>query len=281
MNWNYHFPVAFLLVVLLTLFFSNNVLSQVDLELKKTVSPSQVSAGDVVVFTLTVVNDGNQQATGVEIMDVLSSDLIYQSNSTATGNYDNISGLWTGFSVNANDSTTLTITTIVDENFEGAVINNDAEVFALDQADTDSTPNNGEETEDDYAIACVSVPIQICDNTIDISIDDTFGFYQWYESGIAIAGANTNAYTITSPGSYIVVVDDGILGECGNQLCCPIVVIDDIDPPTISCPANVTIECIDDLEDPFSSLQELLNSGGTAADNCGIQSFSLLSETIE
>lgn len=281
MNWNYHFPVAFLLVMLLTLLCSNNVLSQVDLELKKTVNPSQVTAGDVVVFTLTVVNDGTQQATGVEIMDVLSSDLIYQSHSTATGTYDNTSGLWTGFSVNANDSTTLTITTMVDADFNGAIINNEAEVSALDQVDVDSTPNNGEKAEDDYAITCVSLPVQICDNTIDISIDNSFDFYQWYESGNPIAGANTNTYTITSPGSYIVVVDDGILGECGNQLCCPIVVIEDIDPPTISCPANITIECIDDLEDAFSSLQEMLDSGGTAEDNCGIQSFSLLSETIE
>ena len=170
---------------------------------------------------------------------------------------------------------------MVDSIFEGVIINNEAEVSAIDQTDTDSTPNNGQNTEDDYAIVCVSVPVQICDNTIDITIANTFNSYEWYESGTLIPGANTNMYTITSPGSYAVVVDDGILGECGNQLCCPIVVIEDIDPPTISCPANITIECIDDLEDAFSSLQEMLNSGGTATDNCEIQSFTLLSETIE
>lgn len=52
-------------------------------------------------------------------------------------------------------------------------------------------------------------------------------------------------------------------------------------PVTISCPSDITIECIDDLEAAFSSMLQFETSGGNIDTECGVESFILLSETIE
>jgi len=128
----------------------------VDLELSKKVEladdrdPAGISAGDTVIFTITVENKGPSDATGVEVTDQLPSGYTYVSSNPSQGTYNSNTGVWNVDSLANSDSTTLTITATV--NASGDYINV-AEITDSDQADPDSTPNNDDPSEDDYAKA--------------------------------------------------------------------------------------------------------------------------------
>ena len=71
---------------------------------------------------------------------------------------------------------------------------------------------------------------------------------------------------------------------CGNMnTCSQTIVIDDIVVPNISCPPGLTAVCSIDEVDPYLDLDAFLAAGGTASDNCGLDtlSFTLLSETSD
>ena len=66
--------------------------------------------------------------------------------------------------------------------------------------------------------------------------------------------------------------------SCGNSISCQqIIIVDDQIAPTISCPADIAIECILDLENPYDAF-EFISDGGTLLDNCGVDfnSFSVV-----
>ncbi|MEZ4990989.1 MAG: SdrD B-like domain-containing protein, partial [Saprospiraceae bacterium] len=115
----------------------------IDLELIKTVSDATPNVGDDIVFTITVTNQGPSHATGVEVTDQLPSGYDYVS---ADGNYDEVSGVWTIGNIDAGETATLNITVTVLAT--GDVINL-AEVTAANEEDSDSTPGNGADTDND------------------------------------------------------------------------------------------------------------------------------------
>lgn len=59
------------------------------------------------------------------------------------------------------------------------------------------------------------------------------------------------------------------------------ITVKDNEPPVLSLPSDVTLACNDPLPAPWTTLQQLTASGGSATDNCTIDaaSFRLLSET--
>ncbi len=114
----------------------------VDLELDKSVSASQVTVGQQVIFTITLTNQGPSDATGVVVTDQLPSGYSYFSHSG--GFYSN--GDWQVGFLPAGATVTLQITAIV--NATGDYLNL-AEVTACNEDDIDSTPNNGVDTDND------------------------------------------------------------------------------------------------------------------------------------
>ncbi|WP_161604659.1 SdrD B-like domain-containing protein [Roseiconus nitratireducens] len=134
---------------------SNNVASvdltprQIDLNVTKTVDDLSPNLGDTITFTITVGNSGPQQATGVQVRDLLPSGIRINSPSdvtTTAGTYNAATGLWDVGSINANASQTLTIRAVVDS---AGPRNNSAEVIAANETDFDSTPGDG--MGDDFA----------------------------------------------------------------------------------------------------------------------------------
>ncbi len=119
-----------------------------DLELTQTVDKTNVEVGDRVTFTLTISNKGAVLANGIQVTDLLPSELSFIAATPAQGAYDSSTGRWTVGEIATNASTTLQITARVDRN--GAVVNK-AEVTALNQADSDSTVGNNNAAEDDQA----------------------------------------------------------------------------------------------------------------------------------
>jgi len=125
----------------------------IDLRLEKTiVGDDDVEMGDEVTFELKVSNNSQIGATGVEVTDILPTGLTFVSASS--GDYDDGTGIWTVGSVNALANATIEITATADA---FGTLTNTAEITAADQPDTDSTPGNGDTSEDDMDSATVSV----------------------------------------------------------------------------------------------------------------------------
>lgn len=66
---------------------------RIDLELAKTVDKSTVVLGDTLQYTLTVTNKGADNATHVQVKEVLPSGMQYQSDNGG-GTYDATQGIW-------------------------------------------------------------------------------------------------------------------------------------------------------------------------------------------
>ena len=67
---------------------------QADLAVAKTVNDPTPNAGDNVTFTVTLTNLGPNDATGVQVQDLLPSGLTYVSSIPSQGSYDNGTGAW-------------------------------------------------------------------------------------------------------------------------------------------------------------------------------------------
>ncbi len=140
-----------------------NVIARVDLSLTKTVDDASPNAGETVVFTLLVTNDSGLPATNVEVSDELPDGYDF-SGSSGSGSYDDDTGIWTISAVAAGGSATLSLFAVV--NSSGPYLNV-AEIVALDQIDTDSTPDNDDPAEDDQDSATILL------NLPPIAVDDT------------------------------------------------------------------------------------------------------------
>ncbi len=119
-----------------------------DLSLTKTVNNATPVVGSQVTFEVVVTNNGPQDNTGIQVTDLLPSGYTYVGFTVSTGTYNPTTGLWTVGNLLNGDSETLQIRATV--NSTGIYLNS-AEVTASDLPDPDSTPNNGTNTEDDYA----------------------------------------------------------------------------------------------------------------------------------
>ena len=118
-----------------------------DLSLTKTVDNSSPNVGDNIVFTITAINNGPSNATGVLVNDLLPVGLTYVSDNGG-GTYVSATGNWTIGILNSGAPISLQITATV---IQAGGITNTAQVMVSDQPDPNSTPGNNIPTEDDQA----------------------------------------------------------------------------------------------------------------------------------
>ncbi|MCB9875429.1 MAG: DUF11 domain-containing protein [Planctomycetaceae bacterium] len=126
-----------------------------DLSVTQTVNNANVNVGDNVIFTIEVSNAGPQDATNVAVRDTLPTGMSFVSSAPSQGSFDNTTGIWAVGSVANGASATLMITASVDTL---GIKTNLAQVSAADQFDSDSTPDNSVDTEDDQAGVLVIPP---------------------------------------------------------------------------------------------------------------------------
>ena len=113
--------------------------SSANLQLTKEVDNTMPAIGDEVTFTLTAYNAGPQDATNVEVSNILSFGYSYTSDS---GGFNNTTGKWTIGSLNSGQSETLTVTATVNpsgnysslsqisgDQFDPVTTNNSSEAF--------------------------------------------------------------------------------------------------------------------------------------------------------
>ncbi|MDO5860983.1 MAG: DUF11 domain-containing protein, partial [Methanobrevibacter sp.] len=112
-----------------------NVPAIADLEITKLVSNKTPKYGDLINWTITVTNNGPNNARHVVVNDKLPSGLIYVTHNATTGLYDPSQGIWQIGDLLHFDNETLTITTRV--NITNATITNIAVV-------TSTTPDSNE-----------------------------------------------------------------------------------------------------------------------------------------
>ncbi|MBI5353229.1 MAG: DUF11 domain-containing protein [Chloroflexi bacterium] len=182
---------------------------EADLSLTQSAYAPSTTAGNA-ILTITVTNNGPDNATGVDVKDLLPSGLSYVSVSAPSGtSYSNITGIWTvGNLANAGASKTLKIT--VKASASGTSTNNFAEVWNSDQYDPDSTPANGARGEDDEDSEDVLVSDLSLTESVDLSATTAIFTIRVSNSGPDNAtGINvktslpalTSAYTFSSYGS--------------------------------------------------------------------------------
>ncbi len=93
-----------------------------DLAIAKSVNNTAPNLGDEVKFTITAVNYGPNNATGVYVTDILPPELIFQSATASKGTYDSTTGIWYIGDLDYFETVTLNITAIV--NATGLIVNN-------------------------------------------------------------------------------------------------------------------------------------------------------------
>jgi large repetitive protein len=111
---------------------------QADLAVTKTVDNSTPTVGDAVTFTVTLHNNGPDDATGVTLHDRLPAGLAFVSATPARGTYDSTSGTWTVGTLADGATTTLVLRATVTDT---TVATNVASVSASDVFDP-KTINN-------------------------------------------------------------------------------------------------------------------------------------------
>ncbi len=143
-----------------------DMIPQADLALAKVVDVPRPGANQVVTFTVTLSNAGPAIATNVVVRDALPAGLTFVSATPSQGAYAAASGDWTAGSLPVGGTATLQVRARVTD---ATPVTNVAEVARADQADPDSTPDNGAPGEDDRATAGI-VPM-IADLGITKAVD--------------------------------------------------------------------------------------------------------------
>lgn len=110
-----------------------------DLELSKSVNQSSVQTGQQVTFTITVINNGPNDATGVVVTEALPSGLSFVSANPSIGTYSTSTNEWDIGSLSNGDSATLDIVATVTA-LSGDVVNQ-ASVTLQSPNDPDSGNN--------------------------------------------------------------------------------------------------------------------------------------------
>lgn len=129
---------------------SNNAASvtetpkQADLALSNVASDSAPNVGNTITFTVTLTNGGPGTATGVQVTDMLPSDLTFVSAATSQGTYSSLTGLWNVGTVTTATPQTLRLQATVTSS---SALTNTATVTASNQLDPSSANNAASATE--------------------------------------------------------------------------------------------------------------------------------------
>lgn len=141
----------------------NDCPMDIDLELNISVNDSTLSKGNVVVATLTVLNKGSVNATGVKVLFKppyisLPNGFGYLSHLSSKGNYAQNKGIWYVDHLDLDEKQTLQVRLLTVQDVLSTTLS--AQVYACDQVDYDSEPNNMSRLvqEDDESSVTLSRP---------------------------------------------------------------------------------------------------------------------------
>jgi uncharacterized repeat protein (TIGR01451 family) len=135
-----------------------------DLVVGKTVDDGTPAAGDTVVYTVTLHNDGPSAAGSVAVLDSLPTGTAYVSHEPPLADYNSVTGLWSLGTLAIDEADTLHITALIGDGASGNTLVNEAVLVSSDQADPDGT-NNAAQAELTVRAADLSVHLILDDPT--------------------------------------------------------------------------------------------------------------------
>jgi uncharacterized repeat protein (TIGR01451 family) len=184
-----------------------------DLSLTNIVDDPNPEVGSDVTFTLQVTNGGPDNATGVEVTDLLPGGYSYVSDDGGTA-YDSSTGIWTVGSLDSGNSATLNITATV-VNTGGTGYDNPAEVTASDQLDPDSIPADDQTAEDDYATSSTDPFIAGRDGAASLTISGgTKANAKGKGFVVNVTNAGTSSLSVNSSQLTVSLNDDSGVVSC-------------------------------------------------------------------
>ena len=138
-------------------------------------------------------------------------------------------------------------------------------------------------------LTCPGDLTAVCDISEQPAYSDYAAFTAAGGTATDNCGIDESSFTLlseTSDGSCPETVTRTyqIADLCGNlNTCVQLIVIDDDEVPTLTCPGDLTAVCDISEQPAYSDYAAFTAAGGTATDNCGIDesSFTLLSETSD
>ena len=172
-----------------------------NLSLTKAVSATSPATGSNITYTLTVANaaGSTSSASGIVVRDLLPSGVSFVSAS-GTGTYNSSTGDWSVGTLAPGQNASMTITVTVTAN-TGTSVTNTAEITASSVGDSNSTPNNGVTSEDDYAsVAFTASSTRSAGIAPTLSCPVGTLLFDW-DTQTWTAGTLNNSYTITGIGS--------------------------------------------------------------------------------
>ncbi len=222
---------------------------EIDLSLQKIVSNTKPKLNDNITYTIRVRNDGPDQATNVEVTDVMPSSLQYVS--AAGGNAISQSGGTVKAVFNTINVGQTVQFTVVAKVIATGTSTNTAEVTKADQSDTDSTPNNGIESEDDFGKVTIIVENEVCTVTTPLIACANPYICLGESTSISAIGCNgTIVWSNGQVGSLITVSPTTTttytaqcrVGDCLSSSSNPVtVVVNSVAPPVLT--ATTTTIC--------------------------------------
>lgn len=112
-----------------------------DLRLEKTVDDATPTEGNSIAYRVRVINEGSNDATGVEVTDLLPAGVTWVSDNSG-GSYDPASGVWTVGDLANGGGALLRIVATVDAGTANTVITNTADLTDAGEADPDTSNNS-------------------------------------------------------------------------------------------------------------------------------------------
>lgn len=112
--------------------------TNVDIEVLKSVLPTETKIGDTVTFTITTTNVGTTNATNIVLYESLPSGYLYLNSNTTYGAYNSTSFLWNLNNLVSNQTEILTITAQV---ISANNLLNTASLESVQEIDRDNTNN--------------------------------------------------------------------------------------------------------------------------------------------
>ncbi len=154
-------------------------LAGIDLSLTKSVSNTSPAVGSIITFTVNITNAGPSTATGVVVEDALAAGFTFVNYGTTQGSYSGSN--WTVGTLAAGQTETFVLEVTV--NASGPYTNI-AQVSAANETDTDSTPDNDIESEDDQETVTITTQnavigisketvsvVRVAPGTFDVTFD--------------------------------------------------------------------------------------------------------------
>ena len=124
-----------------------------DLAINKVSRPNPYVAGGPITYTIVVSNLGPDSVNTITVTDNLPAQIQGPTYTPSSGTYNPGTGVWTGITLNANNSVTLTIVGTVQAGFNGVLQNTATVASPL----PDPNPNNNMEPDINQPIADLTI----------------------------------------------------------------------------------------------------------------------------